>query len=290
MSTDEIKQDTMPSLKVANGSSVDDGGEKSGIVADAGGGRSDVADDDYDLWCAGLLAQRRKWDERKRIIFNTFEIAIKILFVCALLAIINYRNQFPEGVLSLGLELTDNIMWLLLGPYLFLAAIATIGIFYLVKIGKIKQHATKITSYIMCLFTLPVLLMMIIDPLRMRFISLDQMSQFEKMKLAYSLVYDSYETQLEHKLLDKIANNTDPKSPQQQSYVLYANFLLLKNACNAQDQTEIKLYRDRVNNLLKKTGPLPELTLTAFKSTHNFDKEMVAQFVTELQSKEASGQ
>jgi serine/threonine protein kinase len=40
MSTDEIKQDTMPSLKVANGSSVDDGEKKSGIVADAGGGRS----------------------------------------------------------------------------------------------------------------------------------------------------------------------------------------------------------------------------------------------------------
>ena len=283
-------QGTKLSLKVADGSSVDDGGKKSGMVADAGGGQSDVADDDYDLWCAGLLAQRLKWDERKRIIFNTFEIAIKILFVCALLAIINSRNQFPEGVLSLGLELTDNILWLLLAPYLFLAAIVTIGILYLVKIGKIKQRATKVTSYIVCLFTLPVLLMMIIDPLRMRYISLDQMSQFEKIKLAYSLVYDSYETKLEHKLLDKIANHTDSKSPQPQSYVLYANFLLLKNACNAQDQTEIKLYRDRVNNLLKETGPLPALTLKIFKSIHNLNKDMVAQFAAELQSKEASSQ
>jgi tRNA A-37 threonylcarbamoyl transferase component Bud32 len=40
MSTDEIMQGTKPSLKVANGPSVDDGEKKSGIVADAGGGRS----------------------------------------------------------------------------------------------------------------------------------------------------------------------------------------------------------------------------------------------------------
>ena len=298
MSTDEIMQGTKPSLKVADGSSVDDGGKKSGMVADAGGGQSDVADDDYDLWCEGLLAQRPKQTDLKESIelktdddsqtFNSLIQSSKAQQVSKFLwistniaflgAVVIFSQSYPEIIYYLG-NLPYKVVLQIFTPTAVVVCILMAASIFAMRKKTACQAEIQVASQGLAAMTIPMLLAIIIMPAMMHLTADTSLSQDEKLRMAYSLI--SLDKAAAPKLLKSIAaKSTTSLNDIDTSRILYANYLLMINSKRANHPVDFRKHVDRIVEILANQRSMPPLKLTALdKQCLLLSRESVAKSV-----------
>lgn len=275
MSTDEIKQDTMPSLKVANGSSVDDGEKKSGIVADAGGGRSicsraavergmseqqthlkdssELKTDDDSKAFNGLIQSFKAQRISKLLLIST-----NLAFLGA---VVIFSQSYPEVIYYLGYLPYEIVLQILL-PTAFVACILITASIFAIRKKTARQAEIQTASQGIAAIIIPVLLAIVIIPATMHLTANTSLSQDAKLRMAYSLI--GLNTAAAPKLLKSLAAKpTTSLNDIDTSRILYANYLLMINAKRANQRADLRKYVNRIVKILANEGFMPPLKVTA---------------------------
>lgn len=265
MNTDEIMQATKLSLRVADGSSVDDGEKKSGMIANAETLEKQSTNTPALACVRGPLTINNKSKA-----FNSLNQSLKaqqilkILLALTNIAVLGvtvlFSQSYPEVIYYLG-YLPSELVLQILSPVAVATCILMSSSIIAIRKRTGCQADIQTTSVAIATSAIPILLAIVIMPAIMHQTADKSLSQDVKLRMAYSLI--RLNTDAAPKLLKSLAAKSNTSlNDLGTSRVLYANYLLMINAKRAHHQVEFRQHVDRIVEVLSKERSMPPLKLT----------------------------